>query len=89
MLVRLGRDLDVVFGHQRGGFGCSFSMALYLCRKGGWETCWHTSLKDAIQKVLLKLSLSRGVESHFDLELRATVMHDALDAMPGSNLIIY
>jgi pre-mRNA-processing factor 8 len=23
------------------------------------------------------------VESHFDLELRAAVMHDVLDAMPG------
>ncbi|XP_050232754.1 pre-mRNA-processing-splicing factor 8A isoform X1 [Mercurialis annua] len=39
-----------------------------------------------------KTVTKQRVESHFDLELRAAVMHDVLDAMPGDNflhLILY
>lgn len=38
-------------------------------------------------KGVAKTVTKQRVESHFDLELRAAVMHDVLDAMPGN--IIY
>lgn len=41
----------------------------------------HGNLKEAIQKVAKRVTKQR-VESRFDLELRAAVMHDVLDAMP-------
>ena len=34
-------------------------------------------------KGVAKTVTKQRVESHFDLELRAAVMHDVLDAMPG------
>ncbi|RRT80056.1 hypothetical protein B296_00007818 [Ensete ventricosum] len=38
-------------------------------------------------KGVAKTVTKQRVESHFDLELRAAVMHDILDAMPGLNQI--
>lgn len=40
-------------------------------------------------KGVAKTVTKQRVESHFDLELRAAVMHDVLDAMPGKNLLTY
>lgn len=39
-------------------------------------------------KGVAKTVTKQRVESHFDLELRAAVMHDVLDAMPGDQLIL-
>ena len=39
-------------------------------------------------KGVAKTVTKQRVESHFDLELRAAVMHDVLDAMPGDYLIV-
>ena len=36
-------------------------------------------------KGVAKTVTKQRVESHFDLELRAAVMHDVLDAMPGNH----
>ena len=36
-------------------------------------------------KGVAKTVTKQRVESHFDLELRAAVMHDVLDAMPGES----
>jgi pre-mRNA-processing factor 8 len=36
-----------------------------------------------------KTVTKQRVESHFDLELRAAVMHDVLDAMPGCHLCYF
>lgn len=38
-------------------------------------------------KGVAKTITKQRVESHFDLELRAAVMHDVLDAMPGNDMI--
>ena len=47
------------------------------------NTCYHTP---SAHTLLINTSISQvtkqRVESHFDLELRAAVMHDILDMMP-------
>lgn len=40
-------------------------------------------------KGVAKTVTKQRVESHFDLELRAAVMHDVLDAMPGDYIFIF
>ena len=39
-------------------------------------------------KGVAKIVTKQHVENHLDLELRAAVMHDVLDAMPGSKFIM-
>jgi pre-mRNA-processing factor 8 len=40
-------------------------------------------------KGVAKTVTKQRVESHFDLELRAAVMHDVLDAMPGNHFTLF
>lgn len=44
--------------------------------------CCPCSLRDRHSKGIAKSVTKQRVESHFDLELRAAVMHDILDMMP-------
>ena len=43
--------------------------------------CWHDSLRADITRAAMTITKQR-VESSFDLELRAAVMHDIVDMMP-------
>ncbi|GBP12885.1 Pre-mRNA-processing-splicing factor 8 [Eumeta japonica] len=44
--------------------------------------CCHVNLRGRHSKGVAKTVTKQRVESHFDLELRASVMHDIVDMMP-------
>lgn len=66
-------------------FGCGFHTGR---KRGAVPSALHTrsrevsSLPGRHSKGVAKTVTKQRVESHFDLELRAAVMHDILDMMP-------
>lgn len=88
----------MVFGLRDGEYGFSLCEGSLLYLNGGLETYYLVNLKGVIPKVsvynltntflhliflgVAKTVTKQRVESHFDLELRAAVMHDILDMMP-------
>lgn len=60
--------------HMKSEFGCCTSLRLPV---HGFFLC-YVDCPQGIAKTVTK----QRIESHFDLELRAAVMHDILDMMP-------
>lgn len=69
-------------GHPDGVYGFSLCVVLHRFLNVGWVIYYHVNLRNVIQKVSLRRYVKQRVESHFDLELRASVMHDIVDMMP-------
>eukprot|EP00731_Ephydatia_muelleri_P023644 Em0015g1227a len=80
--VLWGKALELASGQLAGECGCSSCVVLCLCLSVGLATCCQDSLKAGTRKEFAKTVTKQRVESHFDLELRAAVMHDILDMMP-------
>ena len=77
----VGKGRAAASGRRAGGCGSSSCAARCRCWSAGWATSSRGSSRVASSKGIEDGDEQR-VESHYDLELRAAVMHDILDMMP-------